>query len=233
MNGLSVRLALHGKIHIHGHGEVRVHALRGTERGQSPIRFDLVCDGLGGLSINGAILDQAIQQIGTAILQFTGQSLIGECGQIIPQEYTAHKGGVKETMGHGKCGSVRILEVGAILVAQGAQQEHHVVLRAARAGTKGGGGGTVGNAIGIQPCNIGSRCLTYIGEGMGNFTSLVRRRGLLLSTIETDQHDSGLAASRGPVQLKTTRGAAEHPDVSQFLCHGVIVGGGSADTQGC
>ena len=223
------------QIHLHVHVKVRiqaaVHGVGGSGE-QSPVRLDLLGNGLGCLGVHGAAFHQALEQIGTAVLEIRGQSLIRHGSEIIPQESPAKHGSIKQALGNGKLRCLGIVEILAVLIAQRPQQKHRVLLGTARGcGAEGGGAGAVGQAVGVQPSHIRGGKITDIRKGMGDGTCLVVGSSLLLCTVEPYQHNGGFGAGGRPIQLKARLGAAEHADGGQIFCRSVKIRRGGSHGQ--
>ena len=88
----------------------------------------------------------------------------------------------------------------------------------------------------MEPCHIGGGGGAHVGEGQGDVSGLISGLGLLLGAVQPDQHNGGLGAGGGPVQLKAVGGAPErapeHADAGKVLCHGVVLRGGGCDGHG-
>ena len=209
-----------------------LHAAGGGHQG--PVGVDLVREGLGGSLVDSAAGDQAGEQGGVRALHVGCQGLVGQGCQVIPEEGAVKKQGGIEAAGLGQVRGLGILEIGAVLIPQGPQQEHHVILQGAGpAGAEGCGAGAVGDAVGIQPGHVGRGVGADVGEGVRDLPGVVGGLGLVLRAVEPHQHDGGLTAGGGAVQVKAVAGAPEHADGGQVLSHAVVLRGGSADAQGC
>ena len=220
-----------------GHGQVQVggHALAGGLGGlaEGPVALNFVHDGEGVVIVHRVLLDQAVQQVGAAVLQVGAQGLIGQGRQVVPQEGAGKGGGVHDAQAGGEALGGGGGEVGAVLIAQGPEQEDGVGLGGAGVpGAEGGLGGAVGDAPVRQPGHVGGHGLVHIGEGAGDAPGLEGVLGLRLGSVEPDQHNGGLAPGGNLVQGEAVGGALEHTDGGQFFRRAVKVGGGGADAQG-
>lgn len=139
------------------------------------------------------------------------------------REIAARKGSGKQAVGiHAavcrKGQRVRVCKVLAVCIAEGAEQEHRIVLCGAGAcGAKGILADAARQAVGVEPGDIRLGPAGDVGKWMADLA--VFKSGLcrLLRAVETDEHGSGFEARRRAVERKAIAGAAENANRGQGL----------------
>ena len=172
----------------------------------------------GGVLFDGAARSKTCEQRAAAVRGRALQRQPRHERQIPARERAAEQRAAVKAAGFGEVFGLGPGKVRAVLIAQRAQQKQRIVPRAA------GGVRTVARLahaadepLAVQPRQIRRGPAGHVFKRVGDQPCFIERERFLLRAVQAHEHDGGLAALRGAVELKACVGPAEDVDGGKLL----------------